>query len=125
MEFHKHTLANGLTVVAEVDPRAQSTSVGYFVCAGARDETDEEAGVSHFLEHMVFKGTPTRTADDVNREFDEMGAHYNASTSEETTTYYASILPEYQTEAVELLGDLIDALAYDFPLRINNHCGEG
>jgi predicted Zn-dependent peptidase len=107
MEFHKHTLANGLTVVAEVDPRAQSTSVGYFVCAGARDETDDEAGVSHFLEHMVFKGTPSRTADDVNREFDEMGAHYNASTSEETTTYYASILPEYQIEAVELLGDLM------------------
>ena len=65
------------------------------------------AGVSHFLEHMVFKGTPTRSADDVNREFDEMGAHYNAFTSEENTVYYAAVLPEYQDRAVDLLADIL------------------
>ena len=57
----------------------------------------------------MFKGTPTRSADDVNREFDEMGAHYNAFTSEENTVYYAAVLPEYQTPAVELLADILAA----------------
>ena len=63
--------------------------------------------MSHFLEHMMFKGTPTRSADDVNREFDEMGAHYNAFTNEENTVYYAAVLPEYQDRAVELLADIL------------------
>lgn len=107
MEFLKHTLANGLEIVAEVNPEAHSTAVGFFVETGSRDESDEVAGVSHFLEHMMFKGTPTRSAEDVNREFDEMGANYNAFTSEENTVYYAAVLPEYQTAAVELLGDII------------------
>lgn len=107
MEFRKQQLANGLDVVAECDSEAHSTALGFFVQTGARDETDEVSGVSHFLEHMVFKGTPTRSADDVNREFDEMGAHYNAFTSEEHTVYYAAVLPEYQTSAVELLADII------------------
>jgi len=107
LEFLKHILPNGLEVVAERNGEAHTTAVGFFVRTGSRDETDEIAGVSHFLEHMVFKGTPTRSADDVNREFDEMGAHYNAFTSEENTVYYAAVLPEYQTKAVELLGDII------------------
>lgn len=107
MEFRKHTLANGLDIVAECNDEAHSTALGFFVQTGSRDESDEVAGVSHFLEHMVFKGTPTRSADDVNREFDEMGAHYNAFTSEENTVYYAAVLPEHQTVAVELLGDII------------------
>ena len=79
----------------------------FFVRTGARDETDEVAGVSHFLEHMCFKGTPRRSADDVNREFDEIGAHYNAFTSEENTVYYASVLPEYQEASVDLLADIM------------------
>ena len=93
--------------MAECNDEAHSTALGFFVQAGARDETDDVSGVSHFLEHMMFKGTPTRSAEDVNREFDEMGAHYNAFTSEEHTVYYAAVLPEYQTAAVELLGDII------------------
>ncbi|MCH8924379.1 MAG: insulinase family protein [Planctomycetes bacterium] len=107
MKFREHRLDNGLSVVAECNDRAVSTSLGFFVTAGARDESDEVSGVSHFLEHMAFKGTPTRTADDVNRQFDEMGAHYNAQTSEESTIYFASVLPEHQGEAVELLGDIL------------------
>jgi predicted Zn-dependent peptidase len=107
LEFLEHKLPNGLQVVAECNAEAYSTAVGFFVETGARDETDALAGVSHFLEHMVFKGTPTRSADDVNREFDEMGAHYNAFTSEENTVYYAAILPEHQTAAVELLADIL------------------
>ena len=107
MEFLKHILPNGLEIVAERNPKAYSTALGFFVRAGSRDETDEVAGVSHFLEHMMFKGTPTRTADDVNREFDEMGASYNAFTSEEHTVYYAAVLPEYQVQASELLADIL------------------
>jgi predicted Zn-dependent peptidase len=107
LKFREMTLPNGLEIVAECNDEAQSTAVGFFVKTGARDETDEVAGVSHFLEHMVFKGTPKRTADDVNRDFDEMGAHYNAFTSEEKTVYYAAVLPEYQTPAVELLSDIL------------------
>jgi predicted Zn-dependent peptidase len=100
-------LANGLEIVAECNPEARSTAMGFFVKTGARDETDDVAGVSHFLEHMVFKGTPTRSADDVNREFDEMGAHYNAFTHEELTVYHAAVLPEYQRPALVLLSDIL------------------
>jgi len=107
MEFCKHTLSNGLEIVSECDGEAHSSALGFFVKTGARDETDALAGVSHFLEHMMFKGTPTRSADDVNRQFDEMGAHYNAGTTEETTVYYAAILPEYQHKVVALLADIL------------------
>ena len=107
MKFRSQTLANGLEVVAECNAAAHSLGVGFFVRTGARDETDELAGVSHFLEHMVFKGTPHRSADDVNREFDELGAHYNAFTSEENTVYYAAVLPEYQAPCVDLIADIM------------------
>jgi predicted Zn-dependent peptidase len=107
MEFLKHTLPNGLEIVAERNAAAYSTALGFFVRTGARDESDAVAGVSHFLEHMVFKGTPTRGPDDVNREFDEMGAHHNAFTNEENTVYYAAVLPEHQDRVVELLADIL------------------
>ena len=107
MQFLERSLENGLEIVAECNDEAHSTALGFFVKTGSRDETDEIAGVSHFLEHMAFKGTPTRTADDVNREFDEMGAYYNAGTGEEGTVYYAAVLPEYQDRTVELLADIL------------------
>lgn len=107
MEFLSHTLENGLEIVAERNGEMHSVALGFFVKTGARDETAAIAGVSHFLEHMMFKGTPTRTADDVNREFDEMGAQYNAGTGEESTIYYAFVLPEHQDQAVGLLGDIL------------------
>ncbi|MGL4512911.1 MAG: M16 family metallopeptidase [Lacipirellulaceae bacterium] len=107
MQFRSATLDNGLQVIAEVNPAALSLAVGFFVETGSRDESDDVAGVSHFLEHMAFKGTARRSAEDVNREFDELGAHYNAFTSEENTVYYASLLPEHQGEAVDLLGDIL------------------
>jgi predicted Zn-dependent peptidase len=107
VEFRKHVLPNGLHVLAECNGGARSTALGYFVQTGARDETDTVSGVSHFLEHMAFKGTARRSADDVNREFDEMGAHYNAQTGEEHTIYYASVLPEHQSAALALLSDIM------------------
>lgn len=107
MEFRSHRLDNGLDIIAETNGDAHSMSVAFIVRTGSRDETDEVAGVSHFLEHMCFKGTPRRSADDVNREFDEIGAHYNAFTSEECTAYYASVLPEYQEASVDILSDIM------------------
>ena len=107
MEFRSHRLENGLEIVAEQNEDAHSMGVAFLVRTGSRDESDEVAGVSHFLEHMCFKGTPRRTADDVNREFDEIGAHYNAFTSEECTAYYAAVLPEHQDASVDLLADIL------------------
>jgi predicted Zn-dependent peptidase len=107
VEFRSHRLDNGLEIVAETNDDAHSMSVAFVVRTGARDEADDVAGVSHFLEHMCFKGTPRRSADDVNREFDEIGAHYNAFTSEECTAYYASVLPEYQEPSLDLLADIL------------------
>jgi predicted Zn-dependent peptidase len=107
VEFHHHTLANGLEVVAESNAAAHSAAIGFFVRAGSRDEEERLAGVSHFLEHMVFKGSATRSADEANREFDEMGAHYNAYTSEENTVYYAAVLPEQLQRALALWADLL------------------
>lgn len=107
MEFHEAQLDNGLQIVAERSPHVHSVAVGFFVRTGSRDETDEISGVSHFLEHMVFKGTSRHSADDVNRVFDEVGAKYNASTSEEVTLFYAAILPEYLPQTFDLLADII------------------
>jgi predicted Zn-dependent peptidase len=107
VEFREQILGNGLEVVAECAPEAYSAAVGFFVKTGSRDEPVELAGVSHFLEHMVFKGTASRTADDVNRQFDEMGAQYNAFTSEESTVFHAAVLPEQRSAAVELLADIL------------------
>lgn len=107
MQYRQQQLDNGLTIVAECNPNAYSSAFGYFVRTGARDESPEIGGVSHFLEHMVFKGTPKRTAEQVNLELDEMGSSSNARTGEEATIYHAAVLPEFQTWMVELLSDLM------------------
>jgi len=107
VQFRKAVLDNGLEIVAECNDDARSTSLGFFVRTGARDESDDVAGVSHFLEHMMFKGTAKRTAEQVNLDFDVLGADYNAFTSEEQTVYYASVLPEYQSRVIELLSDML------------------
>jgi predicted Zn-dependent peptidase len=107
MQFHTHTLANGLEIVAEIAPSAYSSAFAYFVRTGARDETAEISGVSHFLEHMVFKGSDKRSAAEVNRDLDDLTANSNAFTSEEQTVYYATTLPEDQERIVELLADMM------------------
>ena len=107
MKFHEVKLDNGLQVVAELNPNVHSVAMGFFVRTGSRDETSQVSGVSHFLEHMAFKGDDKFTADDVNRIFDEIGAKYNASTSEEITLFYAAILPEYLDQSFELLASLM------------------
>ena len=107
MRYDHHTLPNGLQIVGEHNPAAQSIALGFFVRTGARDETPEISGVSHFLEHMMFKGSDRRSASDVNREFDEIGARNNAFTSEEMTVYYGAVLPEFQGRLLDLLADML------------------
>src|SRR5215212_215768 len=107
MPFHNTRLPNGLTIIGETSPSARSVAIGFFVRTGARDETALEAGVSHFLEHMMFKGTPRRTAEQVNLDFDRIGSSPNAYTSEENTVYYAAVLPEYLPQVVDILADIL------------------
>ncbi|MDX1966403.1 MAG: pitrilysin family protein [Planctomycetaceae bacterium] len=107
MPFHHAVLANGLHIVGETLPQARSVAFGFFVRTGSRDETPEVNGVSHFLEHMVFKGTEQFSAEDVNRLFDDVGAQYNASTSEEVTLFYAAVLPEYFAQTFPLQADIL------------------
>ena len=109
MPFHTHTLPNGLTLLGETIPTSQSVAVNFTVRTGARDEQSSESGVSHFLEHMLFKGTPTRDALQLNLAFDRIGAsdHTNASTGEESTEYYTAVLPEYLPQALDVLTDML------------------
>jgi predicted Zn-dependent peptidase len=107
MPFHTHRLPNGLELIGETSPSARSVAIGFYVRTGSRDETAGVSGVSHFLEHMVFKGTPRRTALEVNLDFDRIGASNNAFTSTEATLYYAAVLPEYLPAATDILADIL------------------
>ncbi len=107
IEFRRTTLSNGLEIVAEVDADAHTAAAGFFVKAGARDEDPAVMGVSHFLEHMMFKGTASRTAADVDRDFDDIGAEHNAFTAGEMTAFWAHALPEHLPRAVEVLADIL------------------
>jgi predicted Zn-dependent peptidase len=107
MQFRQTTLDNGLEVIAELNDRSYSVAAGFFVKTGSRDESGDVAGVSHFLEHMTFKGTPRRDAVAVNRDFDRVGAKHNAQTSEEDTFYHVTCLPEYLPQAFDVLSDIL------------------
>lgn len=103
----EHRLGNGLKILGEVNSAAKSCAVGFFVRTGSRDETPKEAGVSHFLEHMMFKGTARRGALQLTYDLGAIGAQANAFTSEENTVYYAAVLPEYLGEMHEILADML------------------
>ena len=107
LTFHQHTLPNGMEIVAEINPDSYSFAAGLFVKTGSRDEDAKVNGVSHFLEHMMFKGSEKYTWEDVNRIFDEIGARYNAFTTQEMTAYYANVLPEFTERAMEHLSHLL------------------
>ena len=107
MQFEHKQLANGLVLIGERNPSAKSAAVGFFVRTGSRDETAEINGVSHFLEHMLFKGTERLSALEVNEAFDRRGAQFNAFTSEENTVFYAAVLPEYLLEITGLWAELM------------------
>ncbi|MBE9604476.1 insulinase family protein [Acetobacteraceae bacterium H6797] len=100
-------LPNGLTIVTETMPRVETVSFGAYVTAGTRDELAAENGVSHFLEHMAFKGTAKRDAAAIARDMENVGGHLNAYTAREQTAYYAKVLKEDLGLAVDIIGDIL------------------
>jgi predicted Zn-dependent peptidase len=100
-------LPNGLTVVSETMPRVETVSLGAYIAAGTRDEEAAENGVSHFLEHMAFKGTARRDAMAISAEIESVGGHLNAYTAREQTAYYAKVLKEDAALAADIIGDIL------------------
>jgi predicted Zn-dependent peptidase len=121
MQFKHKKLSNGLVLIGEVNPPAKSAAVGFFVRTGARDETLDINGVSHYLEHMLFKGNDKLSAFEVNEAFDSRGSHANAETGEETTIYYASVLPEYLIEVTGLWAELMRPALRDDDFNIEKN----
>ncbi len=111
--FRKEVLDNGLRVVTERIPSVRSASIGIWVDVGSRDEQAGEEGLSHFIEHMVFKGTRRRSAEAISREIDALGGELNAFTSREGTTFYAKVLDEHVGEGIDLLADIFHHSRFD------------
>jgi len=115
--YRKDTLTNGIRVVSETLPKSRSVSIGVWVKVGSRHEPEEIGGVSHFIEHLFFKGTEKRTAKDIAIEMDSIGGEMNAFTSQETTTYYAKVVDEHLPVAIDILSDILLHSKFD-PLEM-------
>jgi predicted Zn-dependent peptidase len=103
----KTVLPNGLTVITEHVPTVRSVAIGLWTETGSRDETKETAGISHFIEHLVFKGTKKRDYIEISKSLERVGGYLNAFTSKENTCFYARVLDEYSDVAVDVLTDLV------------------
>src|SRR5512143_1219213 len=115
--YRKDTLSNGIRVVSETLPKSRSVSIGVWVKVGSRHEAPEIGGISHFIEHMFFKGTGKRSAKDIAIEMDSLGGEMNAFTSQETTTYYAKVVDEHLPVVIEILADILLGAKFD-PLEM-------
>lgn len=113
--FSKTTLPNGVRVLTETIPSVRSISVGVWIYTGSRDERDEESGMSHFIEHMVFKGTKKRRMHHIAQRLESVGGYLNAFTTKEYTCYYARALDEHLQRSIDLVCDLV--LDPEFPSR--------
>ncbi|MBP8036348.1 MAG: insulinase family protein [Negativicutes bacterium] len=105
--YRKTTLANGLRIVSESIPYMSSVSLGIFAGTGSRHETPAEQGVSHFIEHLMFKGTHRRSAKDIAEMVDDVGGQLNAATDRENTCYYIKVLPEHLSLGMDILSDML------------------
>jgi predicted Zn-dependent peptidase len=105
--YHKDVLDNGVTIVSEEVPSVHSVAVGFWVKTGSRFEEPEEAGLSHLIEHLLFKGTAKRDAKQIAEAIEEVGGQLNAFTSKEYTCYYARVLAEHLPLAVDVLSDML------------------
>ncbi|HTV54719.1 MAG TPA: pitrilysin family protein [Terriglobia bacterium] len=106
-EVQKQVLPNGLTVITETMTAVRSVSMGIWVRTGSRQETEAENGVTHFLEHMVFKGTKNRTAEEIARSADSIGGHLDAFTAKECTNFSIKVLDEHVDRGFDVLADLV------------------
>ena len=113
MSVQTHTLSNGFRVVTEHMPGLKSASVGVWVTTGGRNEAPDQNGIAHFLEHMAFKGTATRSALDIAEAIEDVGGYINAYTSREVTAYYARVLGDDVPLAVDVIADILRNPVFD------------
>ena len=111
--YKYQTLKNGLTIVGEEIPYLKSVSLGIWINTGSRLESEKESGVSHFIEHMLFKGTKNRSAKDIARDIDRLGGEINAFTNKECTCYYVHLLDEHINKGIDVLSDMILNSSFD------------
>jgi predicted Zn-dependent peptidase len=109
----KQTLASGLTLVTEAMPEVRSVTIGVWVRRGSRHETEKASGISHFIEHMVFKGTKHRSAERIAAEVDSIGGFMDAFTAKEYASFHLKVLDEHLPLAVEILGDIVQNPLFD------------
>jgi len=113
MPVAKTVLKNGIRVLSQKIPHTHSVSMGVWVNVGARDETETESGLSHFIEHMIFKGTRKRSAYQIAKEFDAIGGHTNAFTAMENTCYHARVMDTHTETMVDILSDIFINSIFD------------
>ncbi|CAN7196998.1 putative Zn-dependent peptidase [Rhizobium tibeticum] len=106
-------LKSGLTVVTQTMPHLESVALGVWIKSGSRNETTDEHGIAHLLEHMAFKGTARRSAREIAEEIEDVGGEVNAATSTETTSYYARVLKDHVPLAVDILADILTESAFE------------
>ena len=106
------TLESGLRLITESMPHVRSISVGVWLTRGSRHESDAESGIAHFVEHMLFKGTTSRSAQQIAQTIDSIGGQLDAFTAKEYAGYYIKVLDQHLPIAVDLLGDLLQRPAF-------------
>ena len=111
--YHKTVLDSGIRVISERIPYVRSVSIGAWIIVGSRDENADINGISHFIEHMMFKGTSSRSAAQIAQSLESVGGHLNAFTSKEQTCYYAHILDEHLDIAVDVIADILCDSVFD------------
>src|SRR5215204_5458356 len=103
----REVLDNGLRLITETMPHVRSVTIGVWLTRGSRHESDERSGIAHFVEHMLFKGTDTRSAEDIAQSIDSIGGQLDAFTAKEYASYYIKVLDEHLPLAVDLLADIV------------------
>ncbi len=111
--FQKTVLSEGIRVITERIPHVRSVSLGFWLEVGTRDETPEINGISHFIEHMLFKGTSRRSAIDIARSIEDVGGTLNAYTSKDLTCYYAQVLEKDLPLAIDVISDMLTGSLFD------------
>ena len=108
----REVLGNGLRLITETMPHVRSVTLGVWLTRGSRHESDERAGIAHFVEHMLFKGTGARSAEDIAQAIDSIGGQLDAFTAKEYASYYIKVLDEHVPVAVDLLSDIVRRPAF-------------
>ena len=106
-DIESTVLPNGVRVITEVMPHVRSVSVGVWVGTGSRRESPEQNGITHFIEHMLFKGTSKRSAEEIARSVDSIGGNLDAFTAKELVCYNTKVLDEHLSQAFDVLADLV------------------